>query len=141
MELGKQVSLSCSIHRLSEHLDSLANQIAAVEETLCETLTENESKKIDVEKIQGLDYVRQSLEDCALLSLIISKSSASNGFIAEEIVSRLRLEELCPKVGDGLKRAAYHGGVERRRHSQRERICHHDQIYCCTVRTAIGIFT
>ena len=25
--------------------------------------------------------------------------------------------ELCPKVGDGLKRAAYHGGVERRRQS------------------------
>ena len=75
MELGKKVSLSCSIHRLSKHLDSLANQIAAVEETLCETLTENESKKIDVEKIQGLDYVRQSLEDCALLSLIISKTA------------------------------------------------------------------
>ena len=49
--------------------------------------------------------------------------------------------ELCPKVGDGLKRAAYHGGVERRRQSQRERICHHGQIYCCTIRTAIGIFT
>jgi hypothetical protein len=32
-------------------------------------------------------------------------------------------EVLCPKVGDGLKQAAYHGGVERRRQSQRERLC------------------
>ena len=52
-----------------------------------------------------------------------------------------RNQELCPKVGDGLKRAAYHCGVESRRQSQRERICHYGQIYCCTVRTAIGIFT
>jgi hypothetical protein len=47
---------------------------------------------------------------------------------------------LCPKVGDGLKQAAYHGGVERRRQSQRERICHHGQIYSYPVRTTIEIF-
>ena len=29
--------------------------------------------------------------------------------------------ELCPKVGDGLKRAAYHGGVESAVDSQREK--------------------
>ena len=61
--------------------------------------------------------------------------------VVEMLIDGMTVEELCLKVADGLKQAASHGGVERRRQSQRERICHHGQIYCCTIRTAIGIFT
>ena len=77
-----------------------------------------------------------------VLAIMLFGWKALPALIAGNLLGDLMFKpELCPKVGDGLKRAAYHGGVERRRHSQRERICHHDQIYCCTVRTAIGIFT
>ena len=61
--------------------------------------------------------------------------------VVEMLIDGITVKELCLKVADGLKRAAYHGGVERRRQSERESICHHGQIYCCTIRTAIGIFT
>ncbi len=81
------------MYRLSEHLETLANQLSAVEETLCEALTpEQKQNDVDITKLQGLDYIRQSLEDCALLSLLMSGSSETDGLHAEEIASRLKLE-------------------------------------------------
>jgi hypothetical protein len=37
------------------------------------------------------------------------------------LLPRVEQTELCPKVGDGLKRATYHGGVEHAVDSHREK--------------------
>ena len=53
--------------RLSKHLDKLSGQIYDVEEQLSVVLLSTAQNATTVEKLQSIDFIRQSLEDCALL--------------------------------------------------------------------------
>lgn len=54
--------------RLSKHLDHLSGQVFDTEEQLGELLVSvSPQKPVAMDKIQSLDFIRQSLEDCALL--------------------------------------------------------------------------
>ena len=74
----------------------LASQLSSVEEALCEVLAEeNSGTRNNIEKLQGLDFIRQSLEDCALMFLLISRKpelDETGHLNVEEITSRLKLE-------------------------------------------------
>ena len=60
-------SLEEVLSRLSLHLDNLASRIYDVEEALGNSLTSDQPEISSIQKLQSLDFVRQSLEDCALL--------------------------------------------------------------------------
>lgn len=59
--------------RLSAHLDKMAGQVLEVEEELGSLISAaSGNRQYSISKVQLLDYIRQSLEDCALLTHILS---------------------------------------------------------------------
>lgn len=64
---------------LSAHLDRLAEQVCDIEEALGLSLPENSTAcSISITKFQSLDFIRQSLEDCALLVHFLSLNRDGN---------------------------------------------------------------
>ncbi|MEP2474730.1 hypothetical protein [Roseobacter sp.] len=60
--------------RISSHLDSLAEQVFLLEETIGKTLGSRETLDQEtISNLQNLDFLRQSLEDLALLTLAMSE--------------------------------------------------------------------
>ena len=89
-----QTRTSIILYSLSDHLDMLAGQILSMEETVGDALRgETNDFAASVSKLQSLDYVRQSLEDCAVLALIIAKNQ-ENGVApqANQLREKLKLE-------------------------------------------------
>ena len=79
--------------RLSKHLDHLSGQVFDTEEQLGELLlTMPPQKPVAVDKIQSLDFVRQSLEDCALLLHYLSEQQS------EQLQTQLLLETARQKM-------------------------------------------
>ncbi|KIN61102.1 hypothetical protein Z945_2087 [Sulfitobacter noctilucae] len=80
------------LRRLSGQLDHLAAEVFRIEHALGDGLAVSELRDMaTVHRLQRLDYVRQSLEDAALLSLFLSDGQGSMD--AGSIADRLRLEE------------------------------------------------
>lgn len=95
--MGKaHVPVSCVLDRLSEHLDMLAGQIHTTEEAVGDALSGDTSDfSNSVSKLQSLDYLRQSLEDCAMLTLILANSHAKKFYPdvdAQQLCTKLKLE-------------------------------------------------
>ncbi|MBW4708224.1 hypothetical protein KX928_10555 [Roseobacter sp. YSTF-M11] len=65
--------LPAIVGRLSCYLDKLAGQVFDIEETIGQALTHStESSKNTITDLQALDFLRQSLEDLALMTLLLS---------------------------------------------------------------------
>lgn len=90
---AERISHARSLQRLSTHLDVLADQVCSLEEILCEAFSERKSQpRIDLTKLQSLDFVRQSLEDCAILTLLMSNHTDANPITTQQLSRRLKLE-------------------------------------------------
>ncbi|WP_298912251.1 hypothetical protein [uncultured Roseobacter sp.] len=65
--------ISLIVGRLSSYLDKLAGQVFDIEEAIGQTLSNNSvSNKNAITDLQALDFLRQSLEDLALMTLLLS---------------------------------------------------------------------
>lgn len=82
--------------RLARHLDGLAARVHALEHTLGTEIADlSSSSEATITQLQTLDFLRQSLEDCAMLSLLLNKHgnpSAFNSIDRSILTSKLRLE-------------------------------------------------
>ncbi|MEE4189792.1 MAG: hypothetical protein V2I76_15285 [Roseobacter sp.] len=84
------------LQRLSDHLDMLAGQVCSTEEAVGKAL-QGQVPQLDlsVTQLQALDFMRQSLEDCALLTLLLAKENKSHfdqSVDADTLAAKLRLE-------------------------------------------------
>lgn len=87
--------LETVLSNISSHLDQLAGRIYDIEETLGETLATNKAEISSITKFQSLDFIRQSLEDCAMLVHLLSTHAppaASSIDNSSQMASRLRLD-------------------------------------------------
>lgn len=102
--------------RLSVHLDKLAGQVYDVEEALGGIWSETGAKNgMTVTKLQSLDFVRQSLEDCALLvhylSLECDVDTLSHSAVSE-FSQRLKLNTTKGIVAGSSQELGMQRGVE-----------------------------
>ncbi|GFE51778.1 hypothetical protein So717_35310 [Roseobacter cerasinus] len=81
--------------RLSQYLDKLSAQIFDVEETIGQSIGLLQSPDAQtITNLQALDFVRQSLEDLALMLLLLSQSEKSvlNASDLCKLSEKLKLE-------------------------------------------------
>lgn len=97
------LSLQDILSRASEHLDSLAEEVLAVEHALGEELGQMPQKPGNIGRLQRLDYLRQSLEDAAMLMHILSKEGQSG--VADDVQGKLRLETTRALLRSGVSTA------------------------------------
>lgn len=96
---GDTLELRDLIRNVSIHLDGLAAEVHTIEHAIGDEFDRNrELEDGQIKRLQRLDYLRQSLEDLALLNL----------FIADVCKG-----ELGPTVGQRLKLAATRGLLSR----------------------------
>ena len=92
----KQKQLSEVLDSLSVHLDMIAGQLFDVEEAISPLLTDSAaSSSLSIEKLQSLDFVRQTLEDCSLFVGFLSKETSTSSITILEktqIKNRLKLD-------------------------------------------------
>ena len=93
----QEQSLSGLMKKLSCHLDTLADQTHIVEHALsdqrCPTTQQH---PIVITQLQSLDYLRQSLEDLAMLTLIIGKSGYGDDLpsaLVTEVLQKVTLND------------------------------------------------
>ncbi|MEM6941809.1 MAG: hypothetical protein AAF509_16990 [Pseudomonadota bacterium] len=80
-----------AMRRISAHLDGLAAEAHALEQIVGSGLgPELSTETQSITQLQRLDFLRQSLEDVALLCLLLSDDCA--GIVNQETVQRVRLE-------------------------------------------------
>lgn len=87
--------LETVLSNVSAHLDQLAGRIHDLEETLGETLSADHTAVASISKFQSLDFIRQSLEDCAMLVhyLSIATATTSSPLVrADKMAPRLKLD-------------------------------------------------
>lgn len=75
----QHVALDVLMERMSDHLDLLASKVFDIEEALGKAIGEPADGHHEVEtitRLQSLDFLRQSLEDLALLSCSMSKHAS-----------------------------------------------------------------
>ena len=92
---GTLVPVSDILGRLSDHLDMLAGQVLATEEAVGSALREDHARLENaMGRLQSLDYLRQSLEDCAILTLsLAAQQNGENGLVSiDQLDPKLRLE-------------------------------------------------
>lgn len=78
----------------SGQLDKIAVQVFHVEEAIAGVLSDGRTTDFSViTKLQSLDYIRQSLEDLALLSYLLKKQGIKAKIDVQGLVSKLKLEE------------------------------------------------
>ncbi|WP_187430990.1 hypothetical protein ROLI_022130 [Roseobacter fucihabitans] len=64
------------LKRISLHLDVLAGHVFDIEQTVGDTVASNASHDdLAIRNLQTLDFLRQSLEDMALLAALLSKQN------------------------------------------------------------------
>ena len=84
--------LSAVMHRLSVHLDKLADHTDAVEHAIGKQLcTKAPPQAAAITQLQSLDYLRQSLEDMAMLTLLLSQAEGI-GTVPLEIIDAINTE-------------------------------------------------
>ena len=77
------------LRRLSEHLDGLAAEVLQIEQAIGEDLGDGVSRAAaTITRLQRLDFLRQSLEDSALLVLLLSRAER----VPEAMQGKLRLD-------------------------------------------------
>lgn len=77
---SRQIHLDAVLKSFSSHLDGLAQQINDVEDALSITIEgKNPSNVAPIQKLQSLDYIRQSLEDSALMVHLLSQLELVHG--------------------------------------------------------------
>lgn len=89
------VTFSFVLDRLSGQLDVLAARVHETEEAVGKALQAGGTEaSVLVARLQTLDYLRQSLEDCALLALLLAKikHAEETDINVEQITKKLRLE-------------------------------------------------
>lgn len=73
-----EISIEEMMGRMSDHLDSLACKVFEIEDALGRTLDGQKPNIEDgsaITRLQSLDFLRQSLEDLALMTCLVSKNS------------------------------------------------------------------
>ncbi|WP_300030376.1 hypothetical protein [uncultured Roseobacter sp.] len=92
----KSVSLAKVMERASNQLDLLAAQVFDLEETIGSTLSDDTiARGSDITRLQALDYLRQCLEDLALLTMLLNRDPKQKDILiadAEQLASKLKLE-------------------------------------------------
>ena len=79
--------------RMSAHLDCLAAMVFDLEQTVANHLATPEGfKGNSIEEFQSLDLLRQSLEDLAILSLLLAKRENAQPTEPTQLASRLSLD-------------------------------------------------
>jgi hypothetical protein len=83
--------------RLSVYLDTLGDQIHAVEHEIGEQFCpKSPPKAATITQLQSLDYLRQSLEDLAMLALLLGKAEGIGTLpatTAADISAKLNLND------------------------------------------------
>ena len=101
--------LETFLSRVSDHLDLLAAQVHDLEEAIGSAVLDNPNAvQVEITRLQGLDYVRQCLEDLALLTTVFENQLTESGFEfsnIDSVRSKLKLEItkgiLCNESGNG----------------------------------------
>jgi hypothetical protein len=79
---------------LASHLDAIAGQIFEIEEAVGLLLVQRVNMESStIARLQKLDFVRQSLEDIAILSHLLKREDFFIQIEIESIVPKLKLEE------------------------------------------------
>ena len=88
--------LETFLSRVSDHLDLLAAQVHDLEEAIGSAVLDNPNDvQVEITRLQGLDYVRQCLEDLALLTTVFENQIPESGFEfpnIDRVRSKLKLE-------------------------------------------------
>ena len=94
--LALGLPLDTFLSRVSDHLDLLAAQVHDLEEAIGSAVLENPNNvQVEITRLQGLDYVRQCLEDLALLTAVFENQLPDSGFEfpnIDQVRSKLKLE-------------------------------------------------
>lgn len=93
--IGSEEPVSRVIERLSTYLDRLAGQVFELENTVSRTVRERKaSDPSTITNLQGLDFLRQSLEDLALMTHFLSKQEKLRFTAAElqDFSAKLKLK-------------------------------------------------
>lgn len=78
----------------SNQLDRIASQVFHVEEVISELLSARAATDYStITKLQSLDYIRQSLEDLALLAHLLKIQNLEAKIEVNRLLPRLKLEE------------------------------------------------
>ncbi|MFK7835806.1 MAG: hypothetical protein AB8B60_06270 [Sulfitobacter sp.] len=76
---------------MAKHFDLLADETHQIEHAIAEELAGDRTTiPRNITRLQRLDFLRQSLEDMALLTLILSKHT--QGELPNDMAQKLRLE-------------------------------------------------
>ncbi|MEM6887349.1 MAG: hypothetical protein AAF636_04325 [Pseudomonadota bacterium] len=73
-----KIALDLLLERMSDHLDALAAKVFEIEDAIGKAIKNDCSKSHEgatITRLQSLDFLRQSLEDLALLSCYLSQNS------------------------------------------------------------------
>ena len=93
---NSDLTLCVLLDRTTDHLALLAAQIHDVEEMIGESISDsNVGMSFEITRLQALDYVRQCLEDLALMTSFLSDNSLDcviEGENARHILNKLKLE-------------------------------------------------
>ena len=104
-EPSADVSLERVLQRVSSHLDGLAGEVHALEYVIGEELGSGTTHPSSgITRLQRLDFLRQALEDLAILTLAMA--GQSKGRMHHATASKLRLDttkQLLCAASDGLK--------------------------------------
>ncbi|WP_195822049.1 hypothetical protein [Roseobacter sp. MH60115] len=95
LHIGSEEPVNKIIERLSTYLDRLAGQVFELENTVSRTVGEKTTSDTStITDLQGLDFLRQSLEDLALMTLLMSRQEASRFSAADlqEVSAKLKLK-------------------------------------------------
>ena len=88
---GKTCDRNDVLHRLSDHLDTLAADIHAIEQVIGEELKHRDPNAPGrLLRLQRLDFIRQSLEDTAMLTHLMSRQDGDR--LPRDISSKLKLD-------------------------------------------------
>lgn len=94
-KIGPEEPVSKVIERLSTYLDRLAGQVFELENTVSRTVGEQKaSDPSTITNLQSLDFLRQSLEDLALMTHLLSKHGKLRLSVAElqDVSAKLKLK-------------------------------------------------
>ena len=92
MTEGAAPSFADLLGRVAGHLDHLADEAYLLEQAVCDAWDSKDSKDpAAIQQLQKLDFLRQSLEDCALLTQLLSRLDMKAPEL-DPLIQKLRLE-------------------------------------------------
>ncbi|MEM9969156.1 MAG: hypothetical protein AAF755_13825 [Pseudomonadota bacterium] len=93
---GGEIATQPLFKRLAVHMDGLAARVHRIECLLSPQMLDASARENrTIRDLQHLDYLRQSLEDCALLLLLLGQHLSQSFLTVEDIAAiqeKLRLE-------------------------------------------------